>query len=184
MPGILARREEENCTAQLILCACGRVRAICVLVVPMADGGPELVLPGQLALGLVAFTIAMSKSESPSSRGLDLALPELYPMGLCLFLANFIPPKIPEAALCGGAAGRTAGLELGGGSGPQLGHFAAFLIPSYRIRGNPTGSGLLVAGGSSRLSLQPIHWVCCPKGSINWGRFLLLLQQENNPFPP
>lgn len=80
----------------------------------MADGGPELVLPGQLALGLVAFTIAMSKSESPSSRGLDLALPELYPMGLCLFLANFIPPKIPEAALCGCAAGRTAGLELGG----------------------------------------------------------------------
>lgn len=114
MPGILARREEENCTAQLILCACGCVRAICVLAVLMADGGPELVLPGQLALGLVAFTIAMSKSESPSSRGLDLALPELYPMGLCLFLANFIPPKIPEAALCGGAAGRTAGLELGG----------------------------------------------------------------------
>lgn len=116
VPGILARREEENCTAQLILCACGRVRAICVLAVPVADGGPELVLPGQLALGLVAFTIEMSKSESPSSRGLDLALPELYPMGLCLFLANFIPPppKIPEAALCGCAAGRTAGLELGG----------------------------------------------------------------------
>lgn len=94
------------------------------------------------------------------------------------------PPQNPGGCavwLCSRADSRAGAW---GGSGPQLGHFAAFLIPSYRIRGNPTGSGLLVAGGSSRLSLQPIHWVCCPKGSINWGRFLLLLQQENNPFPP
>lgn len=53
---------------------------VSVLAVPVADGGPELFLPGQLALGLVAFTIVMSKCESPSFGGLDLALPELYPM--------------------------------------------------------------------------------------------------------